>query len=69
MTQLVILLRVVNLLLGGIYAEQMTWTVGAPPPNWAAIRDRWQLAHTVRTGLAVTGFCCQIAAAFMAQAT
>jgi hypothetical protein len=52
-----------------INADQMTWKVAAPPPNWAAIRDRWQLAHTIRTGLAVIGFCCQILAALMAHAT
>ena len=52
-----------------INADQMTWKVGAPPPNWAAICDQWQLAHAVRTGLAVVGFCCQIPAALMAQAT
>jgi uncharacterized membrane protein len=52
-----------------INRAQMTWNVGAPPPNWAAIRDQWRLAHTVRTGLAVVGFCCQIPAALMAHAT
>jgi uncharacterized membrane protein len=51
-----------------INTNQMAWKVGAPPPDWAAIRDRWQLAHTIRTSLAVVGFCCQIPAALMAQA-
>jgi len=43
--------------------DQMTWNVQAPPSNWAAVRDRWQVAHFVRTTLAVIAFCCQIIAA------
>ncbi len=26
-----------------------TWTVGSLPPNWRAIRDRWEAYHTLRT--------------------
>jgi hypothetical protein len=32
-----------------INTDQMTWKIGAPPPNWAAIGDRWQRAHAIRT--------------------
>lgn len=46
-----------------INAAQMTWNLQAPPTNWAAVRDRWQVAHFVRTTLAVIAFCCQIIAA------
>ena len=52
-----------------INADQMTWKVAAPPPNWAAIRDRWQVAHMLRTGLAVIAFCCQIIAAMLKKAS
>jgi uncharacterized membrane protein len=46
--------------------DQMTWNVQAPPSNWAAVRDRWQVAHFVRTSLKVIAFCCQIIAALRA---
>jgi uncharacterized membrane protein len=46
--------------------DQMTWNVQGPPSNWAAVRDRWQVAHIVRTSLAVIAFCCQIIAALRA---
>ncbi len=33
------------------------WTVATLPPDWQAIRDRWELHHTIRTflGLAALG--------------
>ncbi len=46
--------------------DQMTWNVQAPPSNWAAVRDRWQVALFVRTSLAVIAFYCQIIAALRA---
>ena len=46
-----------------INAAQMAWSPQAPPPDWAAIRDRWRLAHTLRTAAAVLGLSCQILAA------
>jgi len=49
-----------------INAGPMTWNVQAPPSNWAAVRDRWQVAHFVRTALAVIAFGCQIIAALRA---
>ena len=35
---------------------QHSWSVASPPPDWAAVRDRWQLAHLVRTTTAVLAF-------------
>jgi hypothetical protein len=49
-----------------INAAQMTWNVQTPPLNWAAIRDRWQAAHILRSALAVAAFCCQIVATLVA---
>ncbi len=46
-----------------INSDQVGWSVQAPPPDWADVRDRWQLAHLVRTICAVLAFCSLIAAA------
>jgi uncharacterized membrane protein len=46
-----------------INTEQLTWDVQAPPADWASVRDRWQIAHGVRTGAAVLAFGCLSAAA------
>jgi anthrone oxygenase-like protein len=43
----------VNLPING---DQADWSVQAPPSDWASVRDRWQLAHTVRTISAVLAF-------------
>jgi uncharacterized membrane protein len=32
-----------------INATVMNWSVDAPPPNWAALRDHWWTWHVVRT--------------------
>jgi uncharacterized membrane protein len=45
-----------------INTEQLTWDVQAPPADWANVRDRWQIAHAVRTGAAVLAFGCLSAA-------
>ncbi|GAA3205629.1 anthrone oxygenase family protein [Dactylosporangium siamense] len=45
-----------------INTDQLTWNVQAPPSDWADVRDRWQLAHAVRTGAAGLAFGCLIAA-------
>jgi uncharacterized protein YciI/uncharacterized membrane protein len=39
-----------------INTDQQTWTVAAPPANWAGMRDRWQLAHAARTAVATSAF-------------
>jgi hypothetical protein len=49
-----------------INTDQLTWNVQAPPADWASVRDRWQIAHAVRTGAAVLAFGC-LSAAVMAN--
>ncbi|MDT5129402.1 MAG: hypothetical protein QOH54_5046 [Mycobacterium sp.] len=39
-----------------INTAQLNWSVVAPPADWSAVRDRWQLAHVVRTTTAVLAF-------------
>jgi hypothetical protein len=39
-----------------INTDQVSWSVLAPPGNWADVRDRWQIAHAARTIAAVLGF-------------
>jgi uncharacterized membrane protein len=39
-----------------VNADQLDWQVQAPPADWADVRDRWQLAHAVRTGAALAAF-------------
>ncbi|WP_067703000.1 DUF1772 domain-containing protein [Nocardia jejuensis] len=39
-----------------INADQLDWNVQAPPGDWAHVRDRWQLAHAVRTVAGVLAF-------------
>ena len=39
-----------------INTEQLGWSTVTPPVDWSAIRDRWQLAHTVRTAAAALAF-------------
>jgi uncharacterized membrane protein len=43
-----------------INADQADWSVQAPPSDWATVRDRWQVAHLVRTGAAISAFACLI---------
>ena len=38
------------------------WTVETLPPDWSAIRDRWQAYHTGRTFVSLAGFGCALAA-------
>ncbi|GAA4633398.1 DUF1772 domain-containing protein [Actinoallomurus vinaceus] len=39
-----------------INSDQAGWNVHAPPADWAHVRDRWQIAHAVRTCAAVLAF-------------
>ena len=32
-----------------INSELLTWSIQAPPANWAELRDRWWYSHVVRT--------------------
>ncbi|PZF82331.1 anthrone oxygenase family protein [Jiangella anatolica] len=52
----------VNLPING---DQLDWDVQAPPADWSDVRDRWQLAHAVRTAAAVAAFGCLTAAALL----
>jgi uncharacterized membrane protein len=47
------LTAVVNL---PINADQLHWDTASPPADWTGIRDRWQLAHAIRTAAAVLAF-------------
>jgi quinol-cytochrome oxidoreductase complex cytochrome b subunit len=47
---LILVAVVVTLVVNGpINLEQQGWDAQAPPTDWARIRDRWQIAHAVRT--------------------
>ena len=39
-----------------INSDQLSWSVQQPPTDWAGVRDRWQIAHAVRTVAAVAAF-------------
>jgi uncharacterized membrane protein len=39
-----------------INTAQLSWSIAAPPADWSAVRDRWQLAHVVRSTTAVLAF-------------
>jgi uncharacterized membrane protein len=45
--------------------DQLSWNVHTPPPDWASVRDRWQIAHAVRTVAALAAFGCLSAAALV----
>jgi len=40
----------------------MDWSVANPPPDWMAMRDRWEQANTFRTFAAILAFIGQILA-------
>ncbi|TDW19652.1 anthrone oxygenase family protein [Kribbella kalugense] len=39
-----------------INSDQTSWSVQNPPSDWSSVRDRWQLAHAVRTVVALLAF-------------
>jgi uncharacterized membrane protein len=45
-----------------INIQQIGWNAQAPPADWASVRDRWQIAHGVRTLFCVIAFGCLAAA-------
>ena len=45
-----------------INADQRDWSIGNPPSDWAGDRDRWQVAHAVRTVAAVLAYGCLLVA-------
>lgn len=38
--------------------DQIGWNAQAPPADWASIRDRWQIAHAVRTAFCLIALGC-----------
>ena len=45
-----------------INADQRDWSIASPPSDWAGDRDRWQVAHAVRTAAAVLAYGCLVVA-------
>jgi uncharacterized membrane protein len=45
-----------------INSDQLDWSVSNPPADWADDRDRWQIAHAVRTVAAAAAFGCLLIA-------
>jgi hypothetical protein len=39
-----------------INGDQASWSVQSPPADWADVRDRWQVAHLIRTLAALLAF-------------
>ncbi|MFF3850281.1 anthrone oxygenase family protein [Streptomyces sp. NPDC002328] len=39
-----------------INSDQLRWNAQSPPSDWTNVRDRWQIAHAVRTVAAVLAF-------------
>jgi uncharacterized membrane protein len=39
-----------------INTVQAGWSVASPPSDWSSVRDRWQLAHVVRTSTSALAF-------------
>jgi uncharacterized membrane protein len=61
---LLLLALLVSLVVNGpINVQQAGWDVQAPPADWARVRDRWQIAHAVRTVALIGAFCCLSTAA------
>jgi hypothetical protein len=45
-----------------INRQVASWTAGAAPANWTAVRDRWLWYHLARTIVGVLAFLCAAAA-------
>ncbi|MCW2750835.1 MAG: hypothetical protein JWR83_1945 [Aeromicrobium sp.] len=43
-----------------INSDQLDWSVARPPSDWASDRDRWQIAHAIRTVAAGLAFVCLV---------
>ena len=43
-----------------INSDQLDWSVTSPQRDWASDRDRWQVAHAVRTVAATLAFTCLV---------
>lgn len=56
---LLVLVLVVSFVVNApINVAQLDWNAQAPPADWASIRDRWQIAHAVRTVFCVIALGC-----------
>lgn len=42
-----------------------TWSPTVPPPDWAAVRDRWNAFHWQRTACGVLGYACAMTAVLL----
>ena len=51
-----------------IDGEIAAWTVQRLPPHWEAIRDRWQLYHSLRTFASLLGLGCAFGSVLAAPA-
>ncbi|MDX3802564.1 anthrone oxygenase family protein [Streptomyces sp. AK04-3B] len=56
LTLLVLVLGLTLIVNLPINSDQLHWNAQSPPSNWADVRDRWQIAHAVRTMAAVLAF-------------
>jgi Anthrone oxygenase len=45
------------------------WTTGTLPPDWTAIRDRWEFYHGLRTLISVVGLACLFAGTLSTAST
>ncbi|WP_207946544.1 DUF1772 domain-containing protein [Actinomadura sp. 7K507] len=52
-----------------INSDQLDWNPQSPPADWADTRDRWQIAHAVRTTAAVIAFAALAFAALLPTRT
>jgi uncharacterized membrane protein len=41
-----------------INLDQLDWNAREPPADWASVRDRWQIAHAIRTLFCVIALGC-----------
>ncbi|MEU6495873.1 anthrone oxygenase family protein [Streptomyces sp. NPDC049097] len=56
---LLLLALLVTLVVNGpVNVEELAWNAPAPPADWARVRDRWQIAHAVRTVAIVLALGC-----------
>ncbi|MFI1603245.1 anthrone oxygenase family protein [Streptomyces griseofuscus] len=55
---LVLALMVTFVVNAPINLDQFAWNAQAPPADWAGVRDRWQIAHAVRTAFCVIALGC-----------
>ena len=58
---LVLVAIVITLIVNGpINIEQLRWNSQAPPTDWQHVRDRWQIAHALRTLALVLALLCLV---------